>query len=336
MKNIALALLLAVMTLLAGGAAAQEYVIHFSHVVDPGTSKGQSAALFAKLVAERLAGKVRVEVFSNAVLYDDENVLNGILLNDEPRYAVMAAPSLSQFTQLSKTLQLFDLPFLFRDTDEVHKLTDSPLAAELTASLEEKNLKVLGFWDNGMKVFSVRGKQPLRRVPDDFQGKVFRIQNSDVFEEMIKALGGKTRRTPFRVVYLNLDKGIVEGQENAWSNIYSQKFYEVQDWVTVSNHSYLGYLVVTNRRFWDGSLPTAVRNQLEAILKEVTLANRRLAIEEALAARKGVEQAGRAKVVDLTPEEREQWRQATSKVEQRFAPEIGPDLLQKIHTLLGH
>ncbi|MEZ5581580.1 MAG: DctP family TRAP transporter solute-binding subunit [Candidatus Competibacteraceae bacterium] len=317
-------------------AGAEEYVIRFSHVVAPNTPKGRAAELFAQQVNERLAGKVRVEVYPNSELYEDDTILPTLLLNSSERLAIMAAPSLSKFLQFSDQLQVFDLPFLFRNMDEVHQLLESPLIQEMTAPLEEKGFKALAFWDNGMKVFSVRGEDPLRNVPDDFRGKRFRIQNSAVHAAMIESLGGIPVRMPFRTVYMGLEKGIVDGEENAWSNIYSQKFHMVQDWITVSNHGYLGYLVVVSSRFWEG-LPDGIRSELETILQEATQANRVFAAEEAVEDRqKIVDKARAAKIVELTPEQLAQWQQATQSVEQQFAEAIGPELLQKIHTLLGH
>jgi len=313
-----------------------EYVIRFSHVVSTNSPKGRAAELFAQKVNERLAGKVRVEVYPDSELYDDDTILPTLLLNSSEHFAVMAAPSLSKFLQFSEQLQVFDLPFLFRSMDDVHKLTESPLVEEMIAPLEDKGFKVLAFWDNGLKMFSVRGEEPLRVVPDDFQGKRFRIQSSNVHAAMVEALGGIPQRMPFRVVYMSLDKGIVDGQENAISNIYSRKFHTVQDWITASNHSYLGYLVVVSSAFWNG-LPEDIRDELETILKEATLANHRFAAEQAAADRTEIEsQPGGAKIVELTTDEQAQWRRATQVVEQQFADEIGPELLTKVHTLLGH
>ena len=216
---------------------AQEYLIKFSHVVAPGTPKGRAADLFAKLVNERMKGKVKVEVFPNSQLYNDDKVLEAMRLSNSKTTGIMAAPSLSKFVKFSDTLQAFDLPYLFNDMDDVHKLVDSPLMDKMTAGLGKKGLKALTVWDNGMKVFSIKGDKPLRKVPDDFVGKKFRIQSSNVAEAMIKALGGTPQKLPFKEVYTALAQGVVDGQENAWSNIYSKKFYEVQSYITVSDHS---------------------------------------------------------------------------------------------------
>ncbi|WP_455205126.1 TRAP transporter substrate-binding protein [Kaarinaea lacus] len=316
-------------------AYSDEYVIKFSHVVAPATPKGKAADLFAKLVNERLKGKVRVEVFPNSQLYNDNKVMEAMRLNSSKQAGIMAAPSLSKFVKFSRTLQAFDLPFLFNDINDVHKLIDSPIAAKMTKPMERKGVKALGFWDNGMKVFSIKGDKPLKKAPEDFTGKKFRIQSSEVHEEMIKALGGTPQKLPFKEVYTALGQGVVDGQENAWSNVYSKKFHEVQDYISVSNHSYLGYLVVVSAEFWN-NLPSDIRSELEAIFKEATQANRKFAAEADANDRKRIADSGFAKIVDLSTSERKQWKQATSNVEKKFGRQIGTELLKEIHTLLDN
>ena len=311
-----------------------EYVIKFSHVVAPQTPKGRAADRFAEIVNERLAGKVRVEVFPNSQLYNDNKVMEAMRLSSGDT-GLMAAPSLSKFVKFSRQLQAFDLPYLFKDIGEVHKLTESSLAEKMTRPLQRKGIKALAFWDNGMKVFSNRGEKPLRQTPEDFRGKKFRIQTSNVHEAMVRELGGVPQKLPFKEVYTALGQGVVDGQENPWSNIYSKKFHEVQDWISVSNHSYVGYLVVVSNDFWE-RMPPDIQTELMAIVKEVTEANRRFAREADEQDRARVEKADYAKVVDLTPDERAQWAEATSGVEKKFQRQIGRDLLEAIHALLGH
>lgn len=311
-----------------------EYVIKFSHVVSPQAPKGKAAQYFADQVNEKLAGKVRVEVFPNSQLYNDDKVMEAMRLSSG-KTGLMGAPSLSKFVKFSRQLQLFDIPFLFDDIDDVHKLTDSELMTPILEPLQRKGIKALGFWDNGMKVFSIRGDKPLRVPGDDFEGKKFRIQSSNVAEEMIKALGGTPQKLPFKEVYTALGQGVVDGQENAWSNIYSKKFYEVQDYISVSNHSYLGYLLVVSDEFWN-DLPADIRQQLEAILKDTIAKSREFAAEADSADRRSIEQEGKAKVVALSREERMNWRKATASVEDSFRKEIGIDLLDDVHQLLGH
>ena len=331
--RIAVALCLALFA--ASTLHAEEYVIKFSHVVAPGTPKGKAADLFAKMVNEQMKGKVRVEVFPNSQLYNDNKVMEAMRLSSSKKSGIMAAPSLSKFVKFSRTLQAFDLPFLFKDINDVHKLVDSDLTAGMTKPLERKGIKALTFWDNGMKVFSIKGDKPLRKVPDDFNGKKFRIQSSEVHEDMIKALGGVPQKLPFKEVYTALGQGVVDGQENAWSNVYSKKFFEVQDYITVSNHSYLGYLVVVSAEFWN-NLPDDIRNQLASILTKATMEGRKFAAQADKGDRQKIEKQGPAKVVELTADERAQWQKATAKLEDKFKKQIGAKLLDDIHKLLGN
>lgn len=335
MKKVRIAVALFLTLIAVNTLHAEEYVIKFSHVVAPGTPKGKAADLFAKMVNERLAGKVRVEVFPNSQLYNDNKVMEAMRLNSSKTSGIMAAPSLSKFVKFSRTLQAFDLPFLFKDINDVHKLVDSDLTDGMTEPLTRKGIKALTFWDNGMKVFSIKGDKPLRQVPDDFKGKKFRIQTSDVHAAMIKALGGTPQELPFKEVYTALGQGVVDGQENAWANVYSKKFHEVQDYISVTNHSYLGYLVVVSTDFW-ARLPDDIKSELKQIMKEATEVNRQAAAEADAGDRKKVEEAGYAKVVDITPEELASWRTATKSVEDQFRDEIGADLLSEIHALLGN
>ncbi|UCE89473.1 MAG: TRAP transporter substrate-binding protein [Pseudomonadota bacterium] len=320
--------------MLSGAAWAEQYVIKFSHVVAPGTPKGKAADLFAEMVNERLKGKVRVEVFPNSQLYNDNKVMETMRLSSSKTTGIMAAPSLSKFVKFSRQLQAFDLPFLFNDINDVHKLVDSPIAATMTAPMERKGIKALSFWDNGMKVFSIRGDKPLLRVPEDFKGKKFRIQSSEVHAAMIKALGGTPQKLPFKEVYTALGQGVVDGQENAWSNVYSKKFFEVQDYISVSNHSYLGYLVVVSAEFWN-NLPADLKDQLAAIMKEATEANRKFAAEADARDREKIANDKYAKVIELSSGQRSDWRKAPAGVEKQFSKQIGADLLKEIHTLLG-
>lgn len=327
-------LLAGAVALAMAAPASAEYVIKYSHVVAPSTPKGVAADWFAAEVNKRMAGKVRVEVFPNSQLYDDNKVMEAMRLAKGDT-GIMAAPSLSKFVKFSKQLQAFDIPFLFDDLKDVHKLADSPIADKMTAPMESKGIKALAFWDNGMKVFSIKGDKPLRTIPNDFEGKKFRIQSSNVHEAMIKAMGGIPQKLPFKEVYTALGQGVVDGQENAWANIYSKKFHEVQDYISVSNHSYLGYLVVVSAEFWN-KLPGDIRTELKGIMREATEVNRAAAAEADSGDRKKIEEAGYAKVVDLTKEERKAWKQAVAGVEKEFADEIGAELLAEIHTLLGN
>lgn len=310
------------------------YTIHFAHSVSNDTPKGKTAILFAQLVKQRLGGQVKVNIYPNSQLYVDRDLIEAMIWSKHKTIGLMGAPSLSDFIHYAKPLQAFDLPYLFDDLNDVHKLIDSPIINEMTAPLAKHSIKALGFWDNGMKVFSIRSTKPLSKIPADFAGKTIRIQNSRVHYEMIKVMGGTPKIMPFKKVYKNLSLGVIDGQENAWSNIYSKKFYEQQDYITVSNHSYLGYAVVISAEFWL-HLPPAIRDELHAIIKEVTIANRRYAAKADKADRNTIAAIGSTKIINLSNEERRHWKDAVKqKVEAKFSTEIGEKLLQDIHKIL--
>ncbi|HHL19590.1 MAG TPA: DctP family TRAP transporter solute-binding subunit [Thiothrix sp.] len=335
-KNTVVQLLL--FTTLLGLSACQQtqapYIIHFSHSVDHTTPKGKTARLFAQLVKKRLAGKVTVKIYPNSELYIDRDLIEAMIWSKHKTIGLMGAPSLSDFIHYAKPLQAFDLPYLFNDITDVHKLVDSPIIDKMTAPLAQHGIKALGFWDNGMKVFSIRGAKPLTKIPADFRGKTIRIQNSKVHYEMIKVMGGIPKIMPFKKVYKNLGLGVIDGQENAWSNIYSKKFYEQQDYITVSNHSYLGYAVVINAEFWH-NLPADIRHELKTIIKEVTKANRRYAAKANKQDREAIAAIGSTKIITLSNTERKKWaHRVKQKVEAKFSSEIGKELLKEIHKTL--
>lgn len=301
-----------------------ETVIKFAHVTNADNHpKGIAAQLFADRVNEEMNGTVCVEVFPNSTLYDDDKVLEAMLQGD----VQLAAPSLSKFETFTKQFRLFDLPFVFADIAAVDRYQSSEDGQALLGSMERKGLKGLGFWHSGMKQLSAG--RPLE-MPEDAAGLKFRIQPSDVLQAQFEALGANPQKMAFSEVYGALQTGVVDGQENTWSNIYGQKFFEVQDGVTETNHGVLDYMVVTSTEWWDG-LDPAVRDQLATIMTEVTT-ERNAAIVE-------VEEASKQAVIDtgtvvrtLTPEQRLAWVEAMQPVWDQFADEIGQDVIEKAVT----
>lgn len=311
---------------LAGGmvvalaAEAKEIVIKFSHVVAENTPKGQGAVMFKGAVEERLKGKVRVEVYPNSSLFGDAKEMEALALGD----VQLIAPSLSKFDKYTKQLQVFDLPFLFDDVHAVDRFQQGPEGRKLLRSMEKKGFIGLAFWHNGMKQLSAN--KPLRR-PEDAAGLKFRIQASDVLLAQFQALKANPQKMAFAEVYQALQVGTVDGQENTWSNIYSQKFHEVQKYITESNHGIIDYMVVTNADFWNG-LPKDVRDELEKIMAEVTAKVNKIANDLNQADRERIVKAGTSEIIQLTAEERAAWKAAMTPVWDKFAPNIGKELIE--------
>ena len=322
-------------TVMAGAAAlamtttlpalAQEpIVIKFSHVVAPDTPKGKGAQKFKELAEQYTGGKVKVEVYPNSQLYKDKEELEALQLGA----VQMLAPSLAKFGPLGvQQFELFDLPMLFRDRNDLRKVTEGELGKHLLSLLEPKGIKGLAYWDNGFKIMSANS--PVI-VPDDFLGLKMRIQSSKILEAQMEALGAVPQVMAFSEVYQALQTGVVDGTENPPSNMYTQKMNEVQKHATVSRHGYLGYAVIVNKQFWDG-LPEDVRANLEKAMAEATVYANGIAEEENDKSLQAMKDAGTTEFHDLTEGERAEWYEVLKPVPEKMADRIGPELIQQAY-----
>jgi C4-dicarboxylate-binding protein DctP len=332
MKNITIAVALAaygLMASLGGQVQAQEaVVIKFSHVVAPNTPKGKAAVRFKELAEKYTDGKVKVDVYPNSQLYKDKEELEALQLGA----VQMLAPSFAKFGPLgAKEFEAFDLPFIFPDTAALRKVTDGPIGKSLFAKLEDKGIKGLAFWDNGFKIMSAN--KPLK-TPDDMLGLKMRIQSSKVLEAEMKAFGSIPQVMAFSEVYLGLQTGVVDGTENPPSNMYTQKMHEVQKYATLTNHGYLGYAVIVNKKFWD-ELPADVRTNLEKAMAEATVYANEIAQKENDDALDAMKKSGKTEFHTLTPEEKKAWMDAAKPVHQEMAGRIGKELLESIYAATG-
>ncbi|HQU51088.1 MAG TPA: TRAP transporter substrate-binding protein [Casimicrobiaceae bacterium] len=301
-------------------AAAQPIVVKFSHVVAEHTPKGQGALKFKELAEKKLPGKVQVQVFPSSQLFGDAKEMEALLLGD----VQLIAPSLSKFDRYTKKIQLFDLPFLFDDVEAVDRFQASPKGQELLTSMKNRGLVGLAYWHNGMKQLSTN-RDKLER-PEDVKGLKFRIQASDVLEAQFRALGANPQKMAFSEVYQALQTGVVDGQENTWSNIYSQKFHEVQKTIAETNHGVIDYMVVTNAKWWDG-LPADVRKGLSEAMAEATAYANKMAEDLNQQDRKRIADAGKARIQKLTKDDVAAWRKAMEPVWKKFEGDIGRDLI---------
>jgi C4-dicarboxylate-binding protein DctP len=303
----------------ATGGQAAPYVIKFPHVTAPATPKGQMAQRFKELAEERFPGRVRVEVYPSAQLMEDTESIEALAFGE----VQMIATSLSVFDRLTKKFQIFDLPFLFPNLEAVERFQASAAGRELLGALSEHGITGLQFWHNGMKQFT--GPRPLI-APEDARGLKFRVMESDLLQAQIEAVGGSPQKMAFGEVYQALQTGTVDAQENTWSNIYSSKFYEVQPYITESNHGYIGYFVGVNAAFWQ-ALPEDLRAGLATALAEVTewgnARSEAINIED----RARIVASGRSEITVLTPEQQAAWQAAMRPVWDEFRADIGADLV---------
>ncbi|WP_340149485.1 TRAP transporter substrate-binding protein [uncultured Sneathiella sp.] len=294
-----------------------EIVIKFSHVTNTDKHpKGIAASLLQERVNSEMQGKACMEVYPNSTLYNDDKVLEALLNGD----VQLAAPSLSKFEQFTKQFRIFDLPFMFKDIEAVDAFQNSDTGQAMKESMTKRGLLGLAFWHNGMKQFSAN--KPLV-TPGDAEGLKFRVQSSDVLVAQMDALGANPQKMAFSEVYGALQQKTVDGQENTWSNIYGQKFFEVQDGTTETNHGVIDYLLVTSTEFWDG-LPDDVRTQLDTIITEVTEARNAESSKVNAEAKQAIIDAGGV-VRQLSPEERQMWVDAMKPVWAQFEADVGAD-----------
>jgi C4-dicarboxylate-binding protein DctP len=306
---------------LATAVQAAPIIVKGSHVVAEKTPKGQAALKFKELAEKKLPGKVEVQVFPSSQLFGDGKEMEALQLGD----VQVIAPSLSKFDRYTKKLQLFDLPFLFDNIEAVDRFQHSKEGVALLDIMKSKGIKGLAYWHNGMKQMSTNRDR--LRLPEDVKGLKFRIQQSDVLEAQFRALGANPQKMAFSEVYQALQTGVVDGQENTWSNIYSQKFYEVQKSVAETNHGIVDYMVITNAKWWD-SLPPDIRKGLQEAMDEATAYGNKLSFDIDQKDRKLVADSGKTKIQTLTKEDIAKWRKAMEPVWRKFEPDIGKDLIQ--------
>jgi C4-dicarboxylate-binding protein DctP len=308
--------------------AEEPIAIKFSHVVAADTPKGKAAERFAQLAKEKTQGRVEVTVYPNSTLYKDKEEMEALQLGA----VQMLAPSLAKFGPLGvKEFEVFDLPYIFDGYDQLHQVTEGPIGKELLGKLADKGVLGLAFWDNGFKVMSAN--KPLKD-PKDFRGLKMRIQSSKVLDAQMRALGANPQVMAFSEVYQALQTGVVDGTENPPSNLYTQKMFEVQKFVTNSDHGYLGYAVIVNKAFWDG-LPAEVREALDEAMAEATVYANEIAKQENTDALAKVKASGKSEIIELTPEQKTEWKKRLAPVHQQMADRVGKDLIQSIYQATG-
>lgn len=298
-------------------------VIKFSHVVAPNTPKGKGAEKFKELAEKYTNGKVKVEVYPNSTLYKDKEELEALQLGA----VQMLAPSNSKFGPMGiKDFEVFDLPFLLPNLASLRKVTEGPIGTKMLKLLEPKGMIGLAYWDNGFKEMSAN--KPLR-MPADYKGLKFRIQSSKVLEAQFRLLGATPQVMAFSEVYQALQTGVVDGQENTASNIYTQKFHEVQKYTTLTNHGYIGYVVVVNKKFWD-DLPADVRTNLNKAMKESTAYANKISESENAEALADIKKSGKTELIIPTAAEAAAMQKAMDPLYEDMGKRVGKQLIDDV------
>jgi C4-dicarboxylate-binding protein DctP len=316
------------LTISMGAFAQAPIVIKFSHVAAADTPKGQAADFFKKRAEELTKGRVKVEVYINSTLYKDKEELEALQLGS----VQMLAPVAGKFGPAGvKEFEVFDLPYMFPDEAGLHRVTRGPIGASLLKKLEPRNIVGLSYWDAGFRVLS---SNKSIRTPDEAKGQKIRINSSKVNQAIMRSVGALPQSMAFSEVYTALQTGVVDGADGNMPNLYTQKQYEVQKYVTMTNHTYSGYVVVANKPFWDG-LPADIRASLETAVKEATEFNDKVAEEDNQKAIAAIKASGKTEIYTPTPAEKAMWIKAMSVVQDEMAPRVGKDLVDAIRKEAG-
>lgn len=310
-----------------GGGGDGEFTIKFSHVVTGDTPKGKAAEEFKKILEEKSGGKITVEIYPNSELYGDEDELQALQSNS----VQMLAPASAKFTTLAPELQVLDLPFLFDSTEDIPEIVspDSSVGKAIyeNQKLADNKVKVMGLWDNGLKQLSSNRQM---KKPDDLKGLSFRIQPSDVLRTQFSKWQADSTPMAFAEVYNALQQKVVDGQENPYSNIESQKMHTVQKHITESNHGYIGYVLVINTEFFE-SLPDDLKQDVQDAADEATTYNRDVAAQVNADAKKAIEDAGTTEIATLTDQERQAFKDAVvPSVWEQYADVVGQELVDEL------
>jgi C4-dicarboxylate-binding protein DctP len=312
----------------AASQAQAPIIIKFSHVVAPDTPKGKGAAKFKELAEARTGGKVKIEVYPNSQLYKDKEELEALQLGS----VQMLAPSLAKFGPLGvKEFEVFDLPFIFKDDAAFRAVTDGAVGADLFKKLEPKGIQGLAYWDNGFHIMSAN--KPLHTVAD-FKGQKLRIQSSKVLDAQMRALGAIPQVMAFSELYAALQSGVVDGTEGVPSNFYTQKIYEVQKHISLSNHGHLAYAVIVNKKFWD-ALPADIRTALTAAMKDATTYANAIATTENADALDKIKASGKTTVYTPTAAEITEWKKALMPVHKEMEARVGKTTIDAVYKAAG-
>src|SRR5215469_1676230 len=308
--------------------AQQPIIIKFSHVVSPDAPKGKAALVFKDLAEKYTNGKVKVEVYPNSSLYKDKEELEALQLGS----VQLLAPSISKFGPLGvKEFDVFDLPFLMSDDARARQMMASPMMADLNKKLEAKGVLPVAYWDNGAHVYTAN--KPLIQ-PQDFRGLKMRIQGSKVLDAVARELGAIPQIMAFGELYQALQTGVVDGEDNVPSNIWTQKFYEVQKYLTVSYHGRLTYAFITNKKFWD-SLPADLRPQLDRAVKESTDFFNETAAKDNADALDKIKASGKIEVHYQTDAEKQAWIKKLMPVHKEMESRFGKAFIENIYKASG-
>jgi tripartite ATP-independent transporter DctP family solute receptor len=294
-----------VLVMAGSASAAAKWNIKFGHDQPEKSPHHDGALYFKKLIEEGSNGEIAVKIYPTQLLGTgvqmSEMVQAGAL-------EVLTIPT-SNMQVLQPALQVLDLPFLFPNRESLYKQLDGDLGDALYKPMLSKNIVGLNWFSSGFKQFT--SSFPIHR-PEDFKGHKIRVMPAPVIREQFKALGASPVPIDFQELYNALQQGVVDGQENPLTSIVTMKFYEVQKYMTLSNHAFLGYVLVASKGFND-SLPPNYQKLLRESARKAGAYERNLVQEREKGFLETIKKAG-VNVIELKPQEHQAFQKAVEPV----------------------
>jgi tripartite ATP-independent transporter DctP family solute receptor len=301
-------------------AQAQVTKLTLGHGAAPDNPRHQAAVKFAEVVKAKSAGRIEVQVAPSAQLGDDAAMVTAVRTGALD----MTANSQGAVSVAVPEYAAFGMPFMFSTPDQAFKLLDGPLGQELAKKTAEKGMVVLGYWDNGIRHMT-NSKHPIAKV-EDMKGLKMRTPPDTVLVDIMQALGAQAQQIKFAELYVALQQGVVDGQENPLVNFYASKLYEVQKHLALTSHMFQMTPFLMSKRSWD-RLPEADRKVLQEAAAEATQLQRKLSAD---ADAKLLDEL-KAKGVQVTTVNKAEFASATAAVDEKWlATPIGPYLKKVI------
>jgi len=297
-------------------------VLKLGHIAEPSHPYAQGAVHFAELVKQKSGGKIDIQAFHSSQLGDQKTLIEGLVYGTIDM-ALVGTAALGQF---QPQIAIFDLPFLFDDLDHAYKSLDT-VGMDIGKALEPKGIKLLGYMENGVRHLTNNVREV--KTPEDMKGLKIRVQTSKVFISMMKALGASPTPMNMDELYSAMQAGTVDGQENPAAHIYTQRYYEVQKYASLTAHAYAPEPVLISMARWN-SFSAEVKAIFTQAAAESVAWQRDLAKNSDADYWNKIKATGKMKVTEVN---RAPFQAATAKVHEEFADSVGRQNLAAINAL---
>ena len=314
----------------AGSAFAQDIkprLIRFGYGLNEASNQGRAAKVFADAVAKASGNKLKLRAIGAAALGPDTQMQQALIGGAQE----MMVGSTATLVGITKEMAIWDTPFLFNNVKEADALLDGPVGRKVMDKLEEKGLVGLVYWENGFRNLT-NNQRPVAKM-EDMQGIKLRVMQNEVFLNTFKTLGANAIPLPFSELFSALETKTVDGQENPFNTILSSKFYEVQKYLSITNHVYSPWIVLASKKWWDGLSKAEQKILLDAAVQARDF-ERKDTREEGAKALADLKAKG-MQINELPPAEADRMRTKLGDINKGIAANVGQPLWDETQAALA-